>query len=67
MKPTYEELSQQLSDSQAALGIATAALNDIASWSEGENVDNSYDEPCSARRARKALEAIKAIEEARHE
>ena len=35
------------------------ALNDIASWSEGETVNSSFDEPHSAEIARKALENTK--------
>ena len=31
------------------------ALNDIASWKEGPEVDGRFDEPASARRAREAL------------
>lgn len=37
------------------LSIATKALDDIASWSEGPHVNGSFDEPGSASMARRAL------------
>lgn len=37
------------------------ALNKIASWREGESVDSSFDEPCSASIAREALTKAKEI------
>lgn len=40
------------------LEVAKEGLNNIASWSEGEEVNGTFDEPCSAYTARKALAKI---------
>lgn len=46
---------------QRRLEVATAALNSIAQWRDGEEVDSSFDEPIAAREAREALNKVKAI------
>lgn len=41
------------------LDIAVAALNEIAAWHENkEKVDSTFDEPWSARFARKAIKEL---------
>lgn len=49
---------QQLAEVLRRLAVANAALNDIASWSEGLEVTSRFDEPGSASRARRALEEM---------
>ena len=45
---------------QRRLQLATAALDKIAQWGQGEQVNGAFDEPTSAHTARTALVAIKA-------
>ena len=42
-----------------ALNIALEALNDMACWKEGREVDMGFDEPYAADTSRKAITAIK--------
>jgi hypothetical protein len=42
-----------------ALKLALEALNDMACWKEGREVDMSFDEPYAADTSRKAIIAIK--------
>lgn len=48
-------LRAKLAAAEAKIARLTAALNEIASWSEGPEVNGSFDEPGSARIAREAL------------
>ena len=44
---------------QEALKLAFEALNDMACWQEGREVDMGFDEPYAADTSRKAITAIK--------
>ena len=44
---------------QEALKLALEALNDMACWQEGREVDIGFDEPYAADTSRKAIIAIK--------
>lgn len=46
---------------QRRLQLATAALDKIAQWEQGEQVNGAFDEPTSAHTARTTLVAIKAV------
>ncbi|MDX1902105.1 MAG: hypothetical protein SFW66_08935 [Gammaproteobacteria bacterium] len=61
---TFERLKKQFAEDEKfrkKLEIALAALNDIAVWSDGETVGPHFDEPGSARIARKAIVEINEL------
>ena len=47
--------------------ILLNALNDIASWPQGEKVTGCFDEPWSANRAREALSMWKSVQKRKAE
>lgn len=51
-------LLKEIQEFRAKLNMAKEALNQIASWSEGETVIGSFDEPGSAKTARETLTKI---------
>ncbi len=50
-------IEQALTTEKAKSARLVEALNDIASWNEGDEVRGNFDEPCSASTAREALAA----------
>jgi len=51
-------LEKQVKELEEKLRVAVEALNEIASWSEGDVVDGGFDEPRSAYISREALSHI---------
>jgi hypothetical protein len=56
-----EKLRQERLALRLFLRIAERTLDDIASWKEGPEVTGRFDEPNSARKARKALKSIRQL------
>lgn len=52
---TWKERAER---AESALEVAREALDAIASWGEGPEVDGGFDEPWSAREARAALSKL---------
>ena len=50
-----------------ALKLALEALNDMACWQEGREVDMGFDEPYAADTSRKAIAAIEALAQPKQE
>lgn len=57
----FTQLTETVQRAQRREAVLLEALNDIASWGEGETVNGGFDEPCSAKTARQALEQMEGV------
>lgn len=51
---------QEMDRKAKALAVAVVGLNKVASWSEGDIVDSSFDEPCAAAIARNTIREVES-------